>query len=196
MPIMQATETGATVFAAVESCGFLATRQQWADSLEADDVRYLRRVLYADGLVSREEAAILLDLKTSLGPGVQREWQRLHTEASTDHLVNQVSPAGYIGQEDGAWLLGRLDDDAPTPGPSALAELLVVMERARSVPDPLSALGLRVVDKVVLTGQGGNSRRPWPRGASGNSSARTRARQTPCSSGRRKRAWHGTSSRH
>jgi hypothetical protein len=42
------------------------------------------------------------------------------------------------------------------PGPNAFAMLLAVMERARSVPDRLAAFGLRVVERVVLSGQGGN----------------------------------------
>jgi len=156
MPMMQPTDSGTSVFAAVESFGSLATRLERADALDADDVRDLRRALYADGLVSREEAAILLDLEASLGPGAPKEWRQLLTEALTDHLVNQVSPAGYIKAEDAAWLIGRLDDDALTLGPNAFAMLLAVIERARSVPDPLAAFGLRVVEKVVLTGQGGN----------------------------------------
>ena len=155
MPMMQPTDTGATMFAAVESFGSLATRLKRADSLDADDVRDLRRAIYADSLVSREEAAILLDLEASLGPGAPKEWRQLLIEALTDHLVNQIRPAGYIREEDATWLIENLDD-ALTLGPSAFAMLLAVMERARSVPDPLATFGLRVVERVVLTGQGGN----------------------------------------
>ena len=133
----------------------LAGRLKAADTLGVDEVRELRRLVYADDVVSREAAAILLDLEDALGPGAAREWRQLLIEALTDHLVNQVRPQGYIREADAAWLIDRLDD-ALTPGPNAFAMLLAVLERARSVPDPLAAFGLRVVERVVLSGQGGN----------------------------------------
>ena len=155
MSLTQATSARPAAFAPVDSLASLAGRLRDADSLGPEQVRSLRRLVYADDVVSREEAAILLELEESLGPGAPGEWRQLLTEALTDHLVNQVRPAGYISEPDAAWLIERLDQDLG-PGPNAFAMLLRVMERARAVPDPLAAFGLRVVEQVVLSGQGGN----------------------------------------
>jgi len=155
MSLTQPMSARPAAFAPVDSLASLAGRLKDADSLGPEDVRALRRLVYANDVISREEAAILLDIEASLGPGSPREWRQFLTEALTDHLVNQVRPAGYITEPDAAWLIERLDDGL-APGPNAFAMLLTVMERARSVPDPLAAFGLRVVEKVVLTGQGGN----------------------------------------
>jgi hypothetical protein len=141
--------------APVEPLASLACRLAAADRLGAEEVRDLRRLVYADDSVSRDEAVILLELESAVGPGAAVEWRQFLIEALTDHMVNQVRPAGFIRDEDAGWLIDRLDDTI-APGPNGFAMLLAVMERARSVPDTLAAFGLRVVERVVLSGQGAN----------------------------------------
>jgi hypothetical protein len=127
-----------------------------ADNLGPEEVRTLRRLVYANDGVSREAVALLLDLEDPQGRDAAPEWGQLLTEALSDHFVRQARPAGYIAEADAAWLIERLGGAAPMLGPHAFTTLLAVMERARSVPDPLAAFGLRIVETVVLTGQGGN----------------------------------------
>ena len=155
MSLTQPTSARSACLAPVESLAALAGRLKDADRLEPEDVRALRRLVYANDVVSREEAATLLDIEASLGPGAPREWRPFLIEALSDHLVNQVRPAGYISETDAGWLIECLDDGL-APSSNAFAMLLAVMERARSVPDPLAAFGLRIVETVVLSGQGGN----------------------------------------
>jgi len=156
MPVMQPTSIQPAPFARDDSLDSIALHLKHAASLGEAEVRSLRRLVYADDTISRAEATILLELEATLGPDAPKEWRQLLVEALSDHLVNQVRPAGYIADADAAWLIERLADASMLPGPGAFAMLLAVMERARSVPDRLAAFGLGVVAQVVLTGQGGN----------------------------------------
>ena len=57
------------------------------------DIRTLRRVFYEDGIVSSDEAELLLKLNDACR--VQHpDWADFFVEALTDYLVYQESPAG------------------------------------------------------------------------------------------------------
>ena len=63
MSLTQPTSARSACLAPVESLAALAGRLKDADRLEPEDVRALRRLVYANDVVSREEAATLLDIE-------------------------------------------------------------------------------------------------------------------------------------
>jgi hypothetical protein len=96
----------------------------------AADVIMLRREVFADGAVSRDEADALFALERAATPKCP-EWTAFFVEAITDHVVWQARPTGVVNEAQGEWLLTRADDAASV---NALAVLVNVMAEAHRVP--------------------------------------------------------------
>jgi hypothetical protein len=127
----------------------LATRGR----VGAQDVLHLRRAVFADGLVSREEARALLCVDraaTEKSP----EWTAFLVEAVSDYLVHQERPAGHVSEDNAAWLVDVLADHDGDDLATKLEVLIGVLERATSTPASLSAHALAVVAQAVVEGDG------------------------------------------
>jgi hypothetical protein len=94
------------------------------------DVAQLRREIFHDGAVSREEADALFQVECSIAPTCA-EWTAFFVEAITDHIVWQARPTGIVNEAQGEWLLARCDGAASLNG---LAVLVNVMAEAHRVP--------------------------------------------------------------
>ncbi len=122
--------------------------------LTPEDVLALRRHYYADNAISLREGEELFAIAAMIGDAGCREWHQFFAEAITELLVHQVSPPGYLSEENARWFMDRIEEDGHVLLHTEFETLLRVMERARHVPDCLAAFGLKLVEQVVLTGDG------------------------------------------
>lgn len=119
----------------------------------ADDVLALRRVVYADGGISLVEIDLLFEVNEAVGADCQ-EWRWFFIEAVTDHLVNQVEPIGYIGEDNARWLIERIGRDGVVESGTELELLVKLLETARAAPPQLTEMALRSVEQAVVHGSG------------------------------------------
>ena len=117
------------------------------------DVVMLRREVYPDGIVSREEADVLFEINATCERQCD-EWVALFVEALTDYIVHQEKPAGYISPENADWLVTTISRDRMVASPAELELLVKVLEAAKFSPEGLSAFALRQVMHAVVDGTG------------------------------------------
>ncbi len=96
----------------------------------AQDVAWLRREVFADGVVTREEADELFAVARAYMDNAP-EWKKFFVEMIARHVVRQSQPAGIVTEERASWLLTRVDECRSV---EALAALAHVLAEARSVP--------------------------------------------------------------
>ena len=94
------------------------------------DVRRLRRAIFADGSLTRDEADALFALDASRAIKCA-EWLPFFVEAITDHIVWQARPTGVVNEHQGEWLLTWADRSQSVP---AFAALVNVLAEAHRVP--------------------------------------------------------------
>ncbi len=94
------------------------------------DVAWLRREIFADGAVSREEADELFAVERS-EIGKAPEWTEFFVELLTEHLVWQSRPTGILSDDQAEWLIQHADRSMTV---NALAVLVNVLAEAHRVP--------------------------------------------------------------
>ncbi len=100
------------------------------DGIADCDVAALRREVFTEGAVSREEADVLFALERA--PGAKcAEWTPFFIETITDHVVWQARPTGIVNAAQGEWLLEQAD---ATRTINAFATLVHVLAEAHRVP--------------------------------------------------------------
>ena len=132
-----------------EMLGRMAKRQ----SISCEDVQAMRRDVFADGIVSPREAEALFDLNNTC-PTQDVAWVEFFIEALTDYCVHQADPAGYISEENAAWLINCINYDGQVNSETELELLVKVLEKASSSPMTLVAYALEQVKWGVLEGKG------------------------------------------
>jgi hypothetical protein len=105
------------------------------------DISRLRRELFADGIVNRHEAELLLDLNVAVARQC-REWTPYLTEALTDHLVEQAEPRGHISPAGGQWLIATLLRDSRAFRANEVEMIVRILNRAHSAPEALASFAL------------------------------------------------------
>jgi hypothetical protein len=96
----------------------------------AMDVAWLRREVFADGVVTREAADELFAVERS-DIDKAPEWTDFFVETITDHTLWQARPTGTLSEEEAEWLLEQADS-CMTVG--ALATLVNVLGEAQRAP--------------------------------------------------------------
>ncbi len=122
--------------------------------LTPQDVLAMRQHYFGDNAIALREGDELFAIAALIGDGGCREWHQFFSEAITELLVHQVSPPGYLSEENARWFMDRIMEDGHVFLKTEFETLLRVMERARRVPDCLAAFGLKLVADVVLSGDG------------------------------------------
>ncbi|MCC5979204.1 MAG: hypothetical protein JJU21_14165 [Salinarimonas sp.] len=122
--------------------------------LTPQDVLAMRRHYFANNAISLREGEELFAIAAMIGDEGCREWHQFFAEAITELLVHQVSPPGYLSEENARWFMDRIMEAGHVLLKTEFETLLRVMERARHVPDCLAAFGLKLVSDVVLSGDG------------------------------------------
>jgi len=103
--------------------------------ITSEDVVRLRRLIFSQTGVGRDEAEALFHLERSGIPKC-REWTALFVEAITDHIVWQVRPTGVVNTPQAEWLIQQADR---TRTLNAFAVLVNVLAEAHRVPAWLPA---------------------------------------------------------
>jgi hypothetical protein len=98
-------------------------------NLTAAEIRQLRRALFEDDGVSRDEARALFDLDRAQNAACP-EWTEFFVECLTDHVVWQARPTGILNNEQAEWLLGETDAKFSLTGFALLANILAESHRA------------------------------------------------------------------
>ncbi len=133
--------------------GNLATQIAGDGHISADEILELRRLGWADGKMTPDEAETLFvanETAEDSGP----EWCDFFVEAMTSFVVHTVEPRGYIDQEMAEELIARIDRDGHV-GTMAELELLVrVIEVSTSAPQVLRDYALRQIEEAVTLGDG------------------------------------------
>lgn len=121
--------------------------------IQSEDVIMLRREVFGDGVVSKSEAEALFALDASCKEKCA-EWPVFFCEAIADFIVHQEKPAGYISEENAAWLVRSISRDGMVDTVTELELLIKSLETARSAPESLSAYALEQVAHAVIDGKG------------------------------------------
>ena len=82
------------------------------------DVAWLRREVFADGLVTRESAEELFAVERA-GVANCAEWTELFVEMISEHIVWESRPTGVISEEQAEWLIRSADSCASVNAPSS-----------------------------------------------------------------------------
>ncbi len=127
--------------------------------ISAEEALDVRRAIFPDCAVSRQEAEALFLLNERVG-GDDPAWNACFVEAICDHLLLADAPQGHITDEGAAWLESRVRRDAVLEGPTEVELLLTLLEKAESAPARLSELARLYVGHAVLSGAGYEGRDP------------------------------------
>lgn len=121
--------------------------------ISADEALSVRRAVFPDGAVSRQEAEALFLLNERVG-GDDPAWNACFVEAIADHLLLADEPKGHVTDEGAAWLESRIGRDSVVERATELELLLKLLETAESCPARLSELARDYVTRAVLSGEG------------------------------------------
>jgi hypothetical protein len=133
--------------------GNLTTQIAGDGQISAEEILELRRLGWADGKMSPDEAESLF-LANDTCDEPSAEWCDFFVDALTSFVVYAVEPRGYVDQEMAEELISRVDRDGRV-GTMAELELLVrVIEVATSVPQVLRDYVLKHVEEAVTLGDG------------------------------------------
>ena len=133
--------------------GNLTTQIAGDGQISAEEILELRRLGWADGQMSPDEAESLF-LANDTCDEPSAEWCDFFVDALTSFVVYAVEPRGYVDQEMADELIGRIDHDGRV-GTMAELELLVrVIEVATNVPQVLRDYALKHVEEAVTLGEG------------------------------------------
>lgn len=122
-------------------------------SIRDPDILALRRALYADGVVSAEEAKILFDLNAACAEKADG-WAELFVEGLTDFIVYQEKPHGYLTAANADWLIAEISRDGVVDSRTELELLVNVLDKARWAPVSLVKFALEQVKRAVISGEG------------------------------------------
>lgn len=112
-----------------ERRALIASLARAGRNLSPADVRQLRRALFEDVGVSRDEAQALFDLER-VQDAPCAEWTEFFIECLTDHVVWQCRPTGVVGAEQAEWLVREADRCRTLTGVALLANVLAEADRA------------------------------------------------------------------
>ena len=81
-------------------------------------------------------------------------WQPLLIDATTDFLVNDMIPTGYVTAANARWLVERVAPRGRIETLGLFNVVVAVLEKARWAPESLAQLALEQVKTAIITGQG------------------------------------------
>lgn len=99
--------------------------------VSAEDVIFLRRNVFADGVVSRDELSTLFTLGRR-APSGDPEWAEFFAEAAADFFLREEEPHGYLTDEEFDHLSSLIGRNGPTT--LELGLLVSLMEKSVSTP--------------------------------------------------------------
>lgn len=114
----------------------------------ADEVLFLRRTVFADGVVSARELDAIFGLGNR-APDGDPEWAQFFAEVVADFYLREEEPHGYLTEDEFDDVRERIAEGG---GANALERTLLVklMETARETPPAFSAYTGRALKAAVL----------------------------------------------
>ncbi|WDI33023.1 hypothetical protein PUV54_07410 [Hyphococcus flavus] len=105
--------------------------------VSADEVLFMRRTVFSDGVVSPEELDALFDLGDRAQDG-DAEWFQFFAEAAADFYLREEEPQGYLTPDEFQSLKARVTRNG-FANPLELALMVKLMETAEMTPPEMSA---------------------------------------------------------
>ncbi len=132
----------------------ILARVMASGAITAADALAVRRAVYGGELaITPDEMEKMLAIDEA-AHRADPSWTQLLSEAGADFIVNQLPPAGYVTEENAAWLVERIAKDAVVKTSREFELLVHVIEQATSAPASLAALALRQVELAIMEGRG------------------------------------------
>lgn len=93
------------------------------------DVAWLRREVFADGRVTRQQADELFAVARSRA-AKSADWTGFFVEKITDHVLRHSGRTGMVDNDEAKWLIAQVDEAGSCEGLAALANILAKAKRA------------------------------------------------------------------
>ncbi|MFN0022992.1 MAG: hypothetical protein ACKVS5_03750 [Parvularculaceae bacterium] len=122
--------------------------------VSADDVVFLRRTVFADGVVSRDELSALFAL-AARAPAGDPEWPDYFAEATADFFLREEEPHGYLTDEEFQHIQSLTARNGRAPSTLELGALVTLMEKAISTPAAMADFIADEFRRVVAAHKGG-----------------------------------------
>jgi hypothetical protein len=122
-------------------------------SIAADDVLRMRREVFENGVVDPDEVDLLFHLNDA-SDGNDPKWDAFFVEALTDFFVFKQKPKGYLGEEDGRWLVDHITRDGKIDRKAEFDLLVNILYKANAAPESVILLALQAIRESVLEGSG------------------------------------------
>ena len=85
--------------------------------IDASEVAQLKQAIYADGKIDREEADLLFELNDACsGSNNDPSWETFFIDVICDYLLNDEETPGEIDEQEGKWLLDKIQGDGKLDG--------------------------------------------------------------------------------
>lgn len=120
----------------------------------AKDVLTLRRKVFADGVVCRNDLAMLFTLAEHAPEG-DPEWLDFFAEAAADFYLREEEPHGYLTAQEFAEIAARVRRDGAAASRLELGLMVRLLETAIETPVGMSACISDGVVKMIATKAGG-----------------------------------------
>ena len=116
--------------------------------VSADEVLFLRKAVFANGVVDREELDALFGLGDRAGKG-DPEWFQFFAEAAADFYLREEEPQGYLTAEEFASLKARILRNGHA-NPLEIALMVKLMETADQTPPEMAAFAGEQFKAMIL----------------------------------------------
>ena len=105
--------------------------------VSAEDVLFLRRNVFQDGIVSAQEMDALFALGEQ-SPDGDREWAQYFAEAAADHYLREEEPQGYLTSAEFQRLRAQVTRDGHCASGLEVGLLIHILKNALSTPEEFS----------------------------------------------------------
>lgn len=122
--------------------------------VSADDVIFLRKQVFADGVVNRAELAALFALAEKAPQG-DREWADYFAEAAADFFLREEEPHGYLTQSEFEHLEAFITRDGKKASSIELQLLVTLMEKATATPPAMAEFAAEQFLRLIAERKGG-----------------------------------------
>lgn len=110
--------------------------------ISAEEAFQLRQAIFPDGVVSRQEADVLISLEGRVANSDQA-WANAFVEGIVDHVLQSGHYAGHVDENTTSWLMSRFGDNGARE--TEIEVLLKTLERSESAPASLAAFARKRV---------------------------------------------------
>lgn len=121
--------------------------------ITADDVLFLRRNVYQDGMSSRGEVENLFALDGACHDK-SPEWAAFLIEAACDYIIHQEKPEGYLSEDNAAWLRRLIVRDGRIDRATELELMVRALETAKSAPASFADFVLAQTQGAITDARG------------------------------------------